>query len=124
MICQKCGNDIRSGTTYCIKCGFNFSSVSAEQAIPTYQYLDRYYQNEFRKIYESKELYKGKLNWAAFCFGLLWAFSKGLYLNAILWVLLVVFTGGIAGLFGCFYYGYRGNWLYYNLSKNDSQPFL
>src|ERR1700723_2192283 len=38
--------------------------------------LPPYYQEEFKKILESGETYKGKLNWAAFLFGLLWAMTK------------------------------------------------
>ena len=37
------------------------------------------YHEEFRKIWESGETYKGKWNWTAFLFGTLWAVTKGLW---------------------------------------------
>ena len=41
--------------------------------------LSLYYRDEFDKIYESNEKYKGKWNWAAFFFGPIWALTKGVW---------------------------------------------
>jgi len=39
--------------------------------------LDNYYQEEFRKIRDSNESYKGKWNWWAFIFAGIWGLFKG-----------------------------------------------
>ncbi len=38
--------------------------------------LNDYYQEEFKKIYESNETYKGKRNWWAFFFTAIWCLIK------------------------------------------------
>src|SRR5438105_1794459 len=42
-----------------------------------FSHLPEYYRKEFQKIYKSNERYKGKWNWAAFLFGLIWGITKG-----------------------------------------------
>jgi hypothetical protein len=75
--------------------------------------LSQYYQDEFKKIYESGESYKGKWNWAAFFFGAIWALTKGVWLAPVICIVASIFTYSIAGIIYWFIFGARGNYMYY-----------
>jgi hypothetical protein len=75
--------------------------------------LSPYYQEEFRRIQESGETYKGRWNWAAFLFGALWALVKGAWLSAIICIVVSMITFGFGGFVFWFIYGARGNYIYY-----------
>jgi len=79
------------------------------------------YQDQFRKIFESSENFKGNFNWMAFLFGIIWCLSKGLWLVSLVSILISVFTGGIGGIFVWFYFGFRGNYLYYKYQTEGKQ---
>ncbi len=92
-----------------------------------YSRRDEYYRLEFEKIQDSAGRYTGRWNWMAFCFGPLWALTKGLWVPAISCfvcsilvasALHVLGTGigatALAGLLSGFVLGKRGNYLYYN----------
>lgn len=96
--------------------------------------LDNYYQEEFQKIHDSKETYKGKWNWAAFFFTGIWCLIKGCWVDAILvfltWSIIQykievrhgVYIGiGFSQLFWSLLMGWRGTWLYYNVKINKKQ---
>lgn len=105
----------------------NENQNSNEMSNPEIQFggLDNYYQQEFTKIYESNEEYKGKWNWYSFLFGWIWCLTKGIWGYAIC-ILLVLFfakaqiaTGvGIAFTILC---GWRGTWMYYNVKIKKNQ---
>jgi hypothetical protein len=91
-------------------------------------HLPPYYQQEFTKIAQSGESYKGKWNWAAFFFGPIWALTKGAWLSALLHiglnaVILVLSCGfGLPIVFvGAIIYGLRGNYIYYYASRHNKQ---
>lgn len=87
--------------------------------------LPPYYQQEFRRIWESDETYKGKWNWAAFCFGWVWALTKGLWVPALVCVVVSVPLGGYPWILFIIYFGVRGNYLYYKrLVKKEGATFL
>ncbi len=87
---------------FCSKCGAEQSQASnnPEQAAyyenekqrENYEFQDvkPYYQNEFQRILDSNEAYKGKWNWCAFLFGPWWALSKGLWKSLLIWLGLLV----------------------------------
>jgi len=88
--------------------------------------FDKYYQDEFRKIIESGEKYKGKWNWFSFLFSWLWCFSKGC------WAYGLIIIATIAVTYGSGYYfilaigwslimGLRGTWLLYNVKVKGKQ---
>ncbi|HUR29784.1 MAG TPA: hypothetical protein VMZ69_00060 [Saprospiraceae bacterium] len=96
---------------------------------------DPYYQEEFRKIYDTKEAYKGKWNWWAFFFTGIWAIIKGcwvLFLIIFLTSSLIKFrfplgdylylSFGLSGLFWSLLMGWRGTWFYYTLKVKKKQP--
>jgi hypothetical protein len=85
------------------------------------QYLSKYYQQQFVKIYESEESYKGKWNWSAFFFGSIWSLFKGCWLSALLSMILIFITFGLAAPVFWIMCGYRGNWIYYNKFVKDKQ---
>ena len=76
-----------------------------------------YWIDELTKIHNSKGTYRGKFNWAAFLFGVLWLFYKELYVAGLIWfvilLLLGIFTFGIAVFAGWLYIGFRGNYMFY-----------
>ena len=71
------------------------------------------YQEQFRKIYESNENFKGDFNIMAFLFGVIWCLSKGLWLVSIVTIIVAIFSSGIGAIFFWLYFGIRGNYIYY-----------
>jgi uncharacterized protein DUF2628 len=127
--CRKCGTSIAAPAAAPVVAvaGSGFSAAAAAPALarpsapPSFAGLSNYYQQEFSQIYNSNEKYKGRFNWAAFLFGPLWALSKGLYVNAIIAILVTLATGGFLGLVVAGVYGARGNYFYYSQFVNGKQ---
>jgi hypothetical protein len=120
--CQECGSETKSNQEICIKCGVRLkTSLGAEISLASVnlESLGSYYQEEFKKIYESNEMYKGKWNWAAFFFTWIWALTKGLWLPAVI-ILALCFTG-IGAILYWFVFGIRGNYMYYSLIVKNKQ---
>lgn len=91
-------------------------------------FLPPYYQQEFTKIEESGETYKGKWNWAAFLFGPIWALTKGAWVSALCHVgvnaVILLVTCGFGApliLIGAIIYGIRGNFIYYQAFRQGRQ---
>jgi len=142
--CPFCGEEILAVAIKCKHCqstldqsstaGSSASSSSASQP-PTsyaspqpevkvktdYSGLPSYYQEEFKKIYDSNESYKGKFNWSAFLFGPIWALVVGGWLSAAIAFVICIITGGLAGIPYWFVYGFRGNYIFYNAFAKDKQ---
>lgn len=125
-ICQNCKKEveINSKIQFCQWCGkpiiaSNATSNVSDEGI--FIGLSEYYKEEFKKIYENNEIYKGKWNWAAFWFGAIWALTKGLWLTAIISIGLYIITGGIFVIFYGFILGARGNYIYYNYHVKNKQ---
>jgi hypothetical protein len=116
--------DISQGNAMEVYLAVETMSQTIKSETPTHSNfagLDPYYQEEFSKISQSNEAYKGKWNWAAFLFGAIWALTKGLWGIAIAAVLISIVTWGVGGLIFGFYFGARGNWMYYNLIIKQKQ---
>lgn len=123
--CQECGVETKPNQELCIKCGVRLmASADGGRPIKTdFSGLPECYQEEFKKIYESKGSYSGKWNWAAFWFGPIWALTKGLWLSPIICFVAAIFTYGIGGIIYGFIFGARGNYMYYSLyTKNEQLP--
>jgi hypothetical protein len=90
-----------------------------------YKYLDPYYQEEFAKIEESNEAYKGKWNWAAFFFSWIWGFTKGMWGTSLIGLFLSVLFNqmhsDLLNLVLGIIWGVRGNYFYYQLVKYNRQ---
>jgi hypothetical protein len=86
--------------------------------------LPPYYQEEFKKILESGEAYKGKWNWAAFLFGGIWAMTKHLWLSVAICLIAGIATAGFGYLVYWVIYGFRGNYIYYTLYAKKKQLWL
>ena len=87
-----------------------------------------YYQEEFKKIIESNEKYRGKWNWFSFLFSWIWLFGKGAWGMGliILGITLLTFGSKIFPIFFIIWSiqsGRRGTWIYYNAKiKNNQFP--
>jgi hypothetical protein len=65
---------------------------------------------------QANSSYEGKWNWAAFLFGGLWALTKGLWGPVLLCIGVLILTspiGGLPAILLWFYFGARGNSMYY-----------
>jgi RNA polymerase subunit RPABC4/transcription elongation factor Spt4 len=115
--CQECGVETKPNQEVCIKCGVRLKTLISitEDRTPLkidFSGLSQYYQDEFKKIYESGESYKGKWNWAAFFFGAIWALTKGVWLAPVICI-VASFIHSIVGIIYWFIFGARGNYMYY-----------
>jgi hypothetical protein len=131
MYCKNCGKEIVDSSTFCPSCGVNqqVSNITSNQPNLSSNIEDKflglsnYYIEEFKKIHESNEQYKGKFNWTAFFFGSFWSLIKGLWLSAIVSLGIGIFTGGLGFIIYWFIFGFRGNYIYYNyVVKNKQIP--
>jgi len=140
--CPDCGTEISVNQKFCYKCGKlsplpnppassqpNYQPPSQPSNAtpfvpqgqppalmsPAWSYLPTYYQEEFYKM-QSRPEYEGKWNWAAFSWGCFWAMSKGLWGPVLVTVGVFILTapvGGFPALLTWFYFGFRGNSMYY-----------
>lgn len=99
---------------------------------PDFSTLDPYYQDEFRKIYESGEVYRGQWNWAAFLFGPFWMLARDMPTTALMVILANIILGAITAGTGTpalwiayqVYIGIRGNYLRYVALYKRVQTFV
>lgn len=87
---------------------------------------DAYYQNEFKKIIESNETYKGKWNWWAFLFSWIWLFTKGAWAYALIIISVNVLTFNskiylLLNVFWAVVMGLRGTWIAYHTQVKGKQ---
>lgn len=129
VLCSNCGTDIPVCQGFCNHCGARngFAQAQAPPSsysqspppysayTPSFSHLSSYYQEEFQKMLADPS-YEGKWNWAAFLFGGLWALTKGLWGPVLLCIGALILTapiGGLPALLLWFYFGARGNSMYY-----------
>jgi RNA polymerase subunit RPABC4/transcription elongation factor Spt4 len=127
--CQECGAETKPNQELCTKCGVRLKTLMAvtKAGIPIktdFSGLSQYYQDEFKKIYESCELYKGKWNWWAFFFGVFWTLTKGVWLASVICIVASIFTCGIAGVIYSFIFGARGEYMYYCAYVKNKQLLI
>jgi len=126
--CQECGVKTNENQELCIKCGVRLKTQSSttETGYPIntdFSALPKYYQDEFKKIYDSNETYKGKWNWTAFFFGPFWALTKGVWLAPVIDLGGTVISCGLVTLVYWFVFSIRGNYMYYSaFVKNKQLP--
>ncbi len=141
--CQECGTKTTEKQEMCVKCGCRLkkssfinnptgisttftNGVDLNGSVSTTENLDfsnlpPYYQQEFQKIYDSNETYKGKFNVMALLFGCFWALSKGLWLPTLIVFIVSLFTYGFIGVVYLFIFSFRGTYMYYNAYVKGQQ---
>ena len=135
MECKGCGStENKPGAVKCIYCGNQLAVSSVGEALQavqeaapvkaSFEHLPAYYQEEFRKMEESNGGYKGKWNWMACIFNWVWAFTKGLWLLGVICLVLTVISRGYLSIVWLFYFGFRGNHLYYTSLKTGKQAWI
>jgi hypothetical protein len=122
MYCSHCAQQLSEEDQFCKRCGSSTgprvapppASQATLAAAPQFPYwLSFYYQNEFTRIVQSRGVYRGQWNWAAFFFGAFWGLSKGLWVPSLIAIVGALFTGGIVGVIYWFIFGVRGNYMYF-----------
>jgi hypothetical protein len=88
--------------------------------------FDSYYREEFNKIIQSNETYKGKWNWYAFLFSWIWCVVKGAWVYGLIVLASMLLTFGsklsfFVGVGWAIIMGLRGNWLLYNAKVKNKQ---
>ena len=124
--CQNCGSETNEGQEICTKCGVRLLGSQSSKSVnnsSTNTDNNEYWKEELQKIRTSNGSYKGKWNWNAFIFGSLWAFSKGLWQTGLITIILsLIFSSSIIiPILIWFFYGWRGNYLYYRLVEYNEQ---
>lgn len=112
--------------------GVSASILPPLSEAPDFSMLDPYYQDEFRRIYESGEMYRGKWNWAAFLFGPFWMLARDMPMVGLGIIIANIIVGivtagtGIPLLFFAYdvYVGIRGNYLRYTALYKRVQTFV
>jgi len=118
--CQNCGAETIATQEICVKCGVRLRRGPVLRGMNSdFSFLDPYYQDEFGRIMESNEGYKGRWNWAAFFFGPIWALTKGVWLPPLI-VLLLCWTIVVPVCYW-FIFGARGNYMYYCAHVKNKQ---
>lgn len=92
----------------------------------SFQNIDKYYQNEFSKIQNSNESYKGKWNWYSFFFSWIWLFTKGAWGFAIIMLISLFLASNsnlsiIVSIGWALISGFRGTYIYYNVKVKNKQ---
>jgi len=123
MHCQNCGKEVLETAEICLYCYVRVTPTPENDApnTPDFSSLPQYYQDEFKKIFDSNETYKGKWNWAAFSFGPIWGLTKGVWLSSVINIVASFLTSGIVGLIYCFVFALRGNFMYYSAFVKKKQ---
>ena len=128
--CQECGARTTEKQEVCIKCGCRLRRLSGsstgflesinslvngdgEEEYLDFSGLSPYYQQEFQKIYNSGETYKGKFNVWGLLFGLIWALTIGWWLAAVVAFIVSIVTAGVGGVAYWVIFALRGNYMYY-----------
>ena len=88
--------------------------------------VDMYYEEEFRKITESNERYKGKWNWYSFLFSWPWCLYQGCWSYGLIILITLILTYGgnyyiFIGITWAIILGMRGTWLLYNVKVKKIQ---
>ncbi len=138
IVCVNCGTNPKEGKSFCKECGYltRYDDAICGQCgcrvgNSSNSGLSQYYEDEFAKIEESDEKYTGKFNWFAFLFGGFWGFTKGLWLSAVISIGLYLLSVGneysifyLLNIIYCVVYGFRGNYMYYKLVKQNKQDII
>jgi len=122
-----------NGKTYQVgssKVALNASYFPKLSAAPDLAYEEPYYRDEFTKIYESGESYRGQFNWAALIFGPFWALARDLPMVGLGWliasILISAMTAGTLWpltLAYNIYFGIKANYLRYTAKFKGVEAF-
>lgn len=140
MECTNCGATIENNSTFCSYCGSavtkkDVSPAVSHESIPATQVaepapetvsqnwssLPLYYQEAFLEIERNGGKFMAKWNWAAFLFGCIWYFVRGMWAKGLILLLIALGTSGTAIIFLWIYSGIAGTYDYYLLKAKGKQ---
>ena len=98
---------------------------------PNLDWAEPYYRDEFVKIYDSKEAYRGQFNWAALIFGPFWALARDLPMVGLIWLLASIVISAVTQgalwpltLAYNVYFGLKANYLRYTAKFKGVEAFV
>lgn len=122
-----------NGKTYQIgssKVALNASYFPKLTSAPDLSYEEPYYRDEFTRMYESGETYRGQFNWAALIFGPFWALARDLPMVGLGWlvasIIISTLTSGTLWpltLAYNIYFGIKANYLRYTAKFKGVEAF-
>ena len=121
------------GKTYQVgntKVALNASYFPKLTIAPDLSYEEPYYRDEFTKIYQSGESYRGQFNWAALIFGPFWALARDLPMVGLGWLLATIVISTVTAgtlwpltLAYNIYFGIKANYLRYTAKFKGVEAF-
>jgi len=128
MLCPFCKEEIQDGAIKCKYCGEilqkgEYSQISHERtkSLTDYSGFTPFYQKVFAQFDQGGGRFQAKWNWAAFFFGPIWYLVKGIWIKALLMLLIIFVLAGVPAPFFWLYAGIAGNWDYYLLKVRERQ---
>jgi hypothetical protein len=86
-----------------------------------WSHLKPYYQVAFAAIDDAGGAMTPRWNWAAFLFGWVWYFFRGMFLKGLLLLIVSVATAGFGWVVLCIYTGLYGTYDFYLLTAKGKQ---